>query len=166
MSKTVVDAVTEKERPLKIAIDFDGVLHSYASGWTGQIPFDPPVDGAQNFCEQLLMEGYHVVIFTARVHPELGVGNIQRFISYSEKTRDGWNPLPDRGPVLAEEGIRDWLQHWNFPEGMLQCEITHKKEHADLFIDDRAYRFDGSFVAALEYIEKINPALTSWVGSM
>ena len=165
MSKTVIDAVTEQERPLKIALDFDGVLHSYQRGWTGQIPFDRPVDGAQNFCEQLLMEGYKVVVFTARVHPELGASRVQRFISYSKKTHEGWEPQSDLGPTIAEEGIRDWLRHWGFPEGMIRCEITHKKEHADLFIDDRAYRFEGSFVNALEYIEKTNPALESWAGS-
>ncbi len=164
MSKTVIDAVTGEERPLKIALDFDGVLHSYSSGWTGQIPFDLPVEGAVVFCEQLLMEGFEVSIYTTRVHPELCAGKIQRFIHYSEKTPTGWVPRSEQGTTLAEEAIRDWLRHWDFPTKMFTCEITHKKLHTDLLIDDRAFRFTGDFTETLEYIEKVNPMLETWAG--
>ena len=49
-----------------VAIDFDGVLHSYVSGWTGEAPHDPPTLGARAFCEKLRAEGYRVVVFTCR----------------------------------------------------------------------------------------------------
>lgn len=164
MSKTVIDHVTGEQRPLKIALDFDGVLHAYTSGWTGPIPFDPPVPGAINFCEQLVMEGYDVSIFSTRVHPELGRGSRQKFISYSDKTLDGWAPSDELGPTLAEEGIRAWFKHWGFPAELHNCVITHKKLHAELFVDDRGYRFNGDFKEVLDYIEDTNPELETWVG--
>ena len=54
-------------KPVTIAIDFDGTLNSYDSGWTTpeSIP-DPPVDGAKTAVEQYLKVGFKVVVFTAR----------------------------------------------------------------------------------------------------
>ncbi len=61
------------ERRPTIAIDFDGVLHSYASGWTGEWPEDPPNLGAAAFVESLIEEGYRVVVHTARANREEGI---------------------------------------------------------------------------------------------
>ena len=46
-----------------IALDFDGVLHSYKQGWTGDTPEDPPNEGANKFVRDLLGLGYEVVIY-------------------------------------------------------------------------------------------------------
>ncbi len=164
MSETIVDHVSKKERPLIIALDFDGVLHMYSSGWTGPIPFDPPVPGAVEFCKRLVNQGYEVSIFSTRVYPELGRGPRQKFICYSDKTEEGWVPSDERGPTLAEEGVRGWLSHWGFPDELVECKITHKKLHAELFIDDRGFRFDGDFLKVLDFIENVNPKLETWVG--
>lgn len=69
-----------------IAVDFDNVLHSYVHRWTGPIPEDPPVPGAQDFIDDLLGRGYKVVIFSHRAH-----------------TKEG------------EQGIRQWLVKYDFP---------------------------------------------------
>src|SRR5688572_11595165 len=50
-----------------VAVDFDGVLHSYTSPWIDAetIP-DPPVLGAIHWLSHLESSGFNVVIFTTR----------------------------------------------------------------------------------------------------
>lgn len=50
-----------------IVFDFDGVIHSYKSGWQGidVIP-DPPVDGIKEVIDELRNKGYEVVIVSTR----------------------------------------------------------------------------------------------------
>lgn len=49
-----------------VAVDCDGVLHSYTSGWQGadQLP-DPPVDGAIQWLNDIV-DHFDVVILTTR----------------------------------------------------------------------------------------------------
>lgn len=50
-----------------IAIDFDGVIHSYISGFVrGGAVFDPPNPGAIDSLHKLDKKGFKIVIFTAR----------------------------------------------------------------------------------------------------
>jgi hypothetical protein len=61
-----------KRKPI-LCLDFDGVCHSYTSGWLGAdvIP-DPPVDGLKEFLEQALTV-FDVHIFSSRSHQEGGI---------------------------------------------------------------------------------------------
>lgn len=54
-------------------LDFDGVLHSYTSGWLGEtvIP-DAPTDGAQDFVRMVLSLGFTPVIASTRAHNAIG----------------------------------------------------------------------------------------------
>lgn len=56
-----------------VAFDFDGVIHSYKSGWKGEteIP-DPPVPGIREALNHIRLAGYTVVIFSARARTEEG----------------------------------------------------------------------------------------------
>ncbi len=69
-----------------ICVDFDGVLHSYTSGWTGPVPEDPPMDGALEFINWLHEQGAKVVVLTTRA-----------------KTEEG------------KKATEDWLKRYNFP---------------------------------------------------
>ena len=55
-----------------IALDFDGVLHSYRRGWIALAPEDPPMEGAKEFVEALLAMGYEVLVFTTRAETAHG----------------------------------------------------------------------------------------------
>lgn len=62
----------EKLAGKTVALDFDGVLHSYTSGWTGYEPTDPPVPGAKEAVEALLAAGAEVVVFSTRADTQEG----------------------------------------------------------------------------------------------
>lgn len=54
-------------------IDFDGVLHSYTSGWMGEtlIP-DAPTEGAQDFVERVIRLGFTPIIASTRATNAIG----------------------------------------------------------------------------------------------
>lgn len=74
-----------------VALDFDGVIHSYRSGWTGPVPLDPPEPGALEFVNALLDQGAKVVIVTTRA-----------------------------AELEGQLGTTDWLRYHGFPTGQLR----------------------------------------------
>ena len=50
-----------------VVFDFDGVIHSYKSGWRGKtvIP-DPPVDGIVEALKEIHESGYEIVVVSTR----------------------------------------------------------------------------------------------------
>lgn len=56
------------------------------------------------------------------------------------------------------EAIKKWLKEHGFPD----LKITDKKGSASLYVDDRAYRFDGSFDKVVKYLTVDNPELGTW----
>lgn len=50
-----------------VVFDFDGVIHSYVSGWKGEdIILDPPVDGIKEAIEDIRNSGYEVIVVSTR----------------------------------------------------------------------------------------------------
>jgi len=103
-----------------IGIDFDGVIHRYSKGWNGGSVYDPPMDGALEALEEIMRE-YPVFIFTARDPYQVkeafrrwGVVNV---LSEREPGRKFWN-------------TRDLIL------------VTNHKYPAQMYIDDRGYRFE------------------------
>jgi hypothetical protein len=60
-----------------LLFDFDGVIHSYVSGWKGidVIP-DPPVEGIREVLEELNKD-YTIVIYSSRCSDDKGLTAMQ-----------------------------------------------------------------------------------------
>ena len=70
------------ERSVKtVCLDFDGVIHSYRSGWKGveNIP-DPPIHGAREAIAHL-RKRYRVVVHSARGNTQVGREAIARWLA-------------------------------------------------------------------------------------
>ena len=64
-----------------VVFDFDGVIHSYTSGWQGftAIP-DPPVPGVKEAIDEIRAAGYEVVVVSTRcAYPE-GHGAVRAWL--------------------------------------------------------------------------------------
>lgn len=113
-----------------VCLDFDGVIHSYISGWLPDVTelVDPPVEGAFKFIETLLEAGYDVAVHSSRSHKEGGI-----------------------------EAMKKWfLKHGMEEEIFNQINFPAFKPPAILYIDDRGYQFDGKF-PTVEYIDEFKP---------
>ena len=113
-----------KKKPI-LAVDFDGVLHSYTSGWQGaDVVGDPPVPEAIKFLREAVKH------FTVCIS--------------SSRSRE-----PDG--IVA---MREWLGRWALEQResddedlawLSEIEWPVFKPAAFLTIDDRAWRFLGWF---------------------
>lgn len=65
-----------------VIFDFDGVIHSYTSGWKGAdvIP-DPPVPGIREAIKAIREAGYEVVVVSTRCYQEGGIGAIAEYLT-------------------------------------------------------------------------------------
>jgi hypothetical protein len=105
-------------KPL-LCLDFDGVLHSYTSGWKGAdvIP-DPPVPGAARFLSEAVKH-FRVAIFSSRSGHRNGIKAMQAWLVSSM--------------AINEDSI-PWIGEIEWPT---------EKPPAFLTIDDRALTFTG-----------------------
>jgi len=56
-----------------IAMDFDGVIHSYKSGWLGEDKIqDLPVNGAKKAIDLYIKNGFEIHIFSSRCSSDKG----------------------------------------------------------------------------------------------
>ena len=110
-----------------VVFDFDGVIHSYTSGWKGEtcIP-DPPVPNIEKVLEQLQEEGYQIVIVSSRC-----------------------------ATMRGRAAIEDWLDKYSLT--MYIDKISKEKPPAICYIDDRAICFDGDTSTLVEKIHNFKP---------
>jgi hypothetical protein len=100
-----------------IAVDFDGVIHSYKRPWIDAwtIP-DDPLPGAFTWLANLTLK-FSVMIYSARCNDEKGIAAMKEW--------------------FVKHGMsREFLDAFIFEPG---------KPSAFLFIDDRAMNFNGSY---------------------
>ena len=106
-----------------VVFDFDGVIHSYLSGWKGidVIP-DEPVAGIKDALRDIKEAGYEIVVVSTRCQSELG-----------------------------RNAIEKWLDTYGM--GQFVSRIYAEKPPAIVYIDDRAICFDGKPENLLEKIQ-------------
>lgn len=65
-----------------VVFDFDGVIHSYKSGWCGSsvIP-DPPVDGIKEAIDDIRAKGYKCVVVSTRCAEPKGLQAILSWLN-------------------------------------------------------------------------------------
>lgn len=104
-----------RRKPI-LCLDFDGVLHSYVSGWKGaeMIP-DPPVPGAMEFLRNAVKH-FDVHIYSSRSHQAGGIEAMQQW--------------------MMDHGGLELLTHIIWPKHKPAAMVT---------IDDRAIQFDGNW---------------------
>lgn len=108
-----MDKPSFHKKPI-LCLDFDGVLHSYASGWQGaeNIP-DPPVAGAGAFIVDA-SEIFEVHVYSSRSHQEGGI-----------------------------DAMRDWCRRYFGKEITSLLHFPKHKPSALITLDDRAKTFMG-----------------------
>lgn len=108
-----------------LCLDFDGVCHSYTSGWKGAdvIP-DPPVDGLFDFLFEA-QQHFEIHVFSTR---SLQNGGIEAMAQWFDEWKEKWQREND-GHALA-------LFPLHFPV---------EKPPALVTLDDRAITFTGVF---------------------
>ena len=117
------------EKDLKnIAIDFDGVIHTFDKGWHDGTCYGDPLPGALEAIKKL-SEEFNIVIFTAKAKPS--------------------RPLVN-GKTGAEL-IVEWLKKYNVYQYV--DEITSEKPRSQIYVDDKGYHFE-NWDDTLKYIEK------------
>ena len=149
-----------------LCLDFDGVIHSYTSGWKGarSIP-DMPVTGALEFIVTA-MEYFNIAIFSSRSHQWGGKRAMKRWLwdKYAEIAgikRPEWPspfiqfesfPTPNMPEwyfktILNKTGMDPWENEVDYGIKRLLKRISFPtvKPPAFLMIDDRGWRFDGNF---------------------
>ena len=105
-----------------LCLDFDGVLHSYESGWKGAdvIP-DPPVVGAMEFLRDAT-EYFDLWIFSSRSNEPGGIDAMQTWLK---------EHLIEMFGVEAAHSLA------------AQIKLATHKPAAFLTIDDRSIQFNG-----------------------
>ena len=87
-----------------IVFDFDGVIHSYTSGWKGEgvIP-DPPVPGIKQVIDDLRSEGYEVVVVSARAASVEGRIAIRKYLKDHDIQVDEFTSLKPPAIVYVDD---------------------------------------------------------------
>ena len=151
-----------------ILFDFDGVIHSYSSGWKGarNIP-DPPVRGAIEFLIELCMnEEYKVCIYSSRSCQFGGKRAMKKWVidHFIQKSILSWEQTPD--PYKTWIGQTAFADPWEYEVEYAAKRLIKsiswptKKPPAYLTVDDRAICFDGSFSALRNRIKDFK----TWYG--
>ena len=100
-----------------LAIDFDGVVHSFDKGYHDGTCYGKPIEGSIEAIKELSKK-FNIIIYTAKAKP-------------------------DRPIVNGKTGFQlvySWLNKYGLTEYIK--EITCEKPRAQLYIDDKGYRFE------------------------
>jgi hypothetical protein len=119
-----------------LCVDFDGVLHSYTSGWKGaSVVSDPPVPGAIAWLvETALDPRFEVCVYSSRSKDPGGIDAMRAWLlGHLELHYDRISTMH------AKQGAGGVLAAISVPT---------QKPAASMTIDDRAFCFEGTFPSA------------------
>lgn len=125
-----------------LCLDFDGVIHSYSSGWKGAdvIP-DPPVDGTFEFLFAAI-EKFDVQIFSSRSGQDGGIQAMREWLG--KWAVDFW--IFDQKATAPEAD--------NMAARLLAAILwPTEKPRAMVTIDDRALTFTGEWPSIADLLE-------------
>lgn len=127
-----------------LCLDFDGVLHSYTSGWKGAhfIP-DAPVPGAMAFLVEAVKH-FDVAIYSSRSGQEGGLKAMQSWVDHWLTVEFGWDSPQQADAVMAANSVRNNVK-W-----------PTEKPPAMVTIDDRAITFTGKW-PSIETLQAFKP---------
>lgn len=113
-----------KNERYTVAVDFDGVLHRYSTPWINAhtIP-DPPINGAIEWLWNTVQK-MDVVIFSTRCKTWRGRRAVRAWLR-----KNSGNLYHES---MGARGIED-------------VTLSYEKPPALVYIDDRAWRFEGTF---------------------
>lgn len=134
-----------------ISIDFDGVIHSYTSGWKGPrtIP-DEPVPGALEFLVHAL-DCFNVAIFSSRSRYIGGRRAMKRWLHtnyvYLGTRLDTEVPSWWSERICADNHMDPWYVEVDRAANEVVTAIKWPlfKPPATIGLDDRVLTFDGTF---------------------
>ncbi len=130
--------MSDTERKPILCLDFDGVIHSYRSGWTGADNVaDLPVAGSMDFICQALQK-FDVQIYSSRSGQEGGIWAMQQWLTHHMQV------FLDCDEAVANE-IACFKVKW-----------PTEKPPAMVTIDDRAITFTGTW-PAIRDLEAFKP---------
>lgn len=113
-----------QQKPI-LCLDFDGVLHSYSSGWQGaDVIIDPPVEGALDFIREAVKH-FEVHIFSSRSGQDGGIDAMRWWLT------DYFAGGGDRELTSVDHAVLAQI-HW-----------PTEKPPAFVSIDDRCLLFTG-----------------------
>ena len=83
-----------------VVFDFDGVIHSYTSGWqgVGVIP-DPPVPGIKEAIDNIRAVGYEVVVVSTRCATLDGLRAVEEYLDKHGIIVD--NVMKEKPPAIV-----------------------------------------------------------------
>ena len=120
--------IIKQDESRTIAIDFDGVIHSFEYGYHDGTIYGTPIEGSIESL-RCLSKNYKIVIFTAKAKP-------------------------DRPLVNGKTGIEliwEWLEKYNINQYV--SEVTSEKPRCICYIDDKAIQYH-NWKQALKDLEK------------
>lgn len=144
-----------------LCLDFDGVLHSYTSGWKGaHIILDPPVPGALEFLVNAI-DTFQVAILSSRSGQWRGRRAMKRWLhGHLCALSPKWSETPEWWQRrIAKTAFADpWKDEVEHAAYLIVKAIQWPKTKpaAFLTIDDRALTFTGEW-PAIETLKGFKP---------
>jgi hypothetical protein len=121
-------------KPPILCLDFDGVINSYATGWSDSIP-DPPTPGTAQFLYDAQQAGFRIVVVSSRFHHRDGKVAVSNYV---------WRLLDDEFGTNVADAVH------------MSIDFSDTRPPAFVTLDDRALTFTGTW-PSIETLKAFQP---------